>query len=95
MSRIKYFNPYTGKWEYADSSFVVGGDDSGGNADLTGVVKSVNGVTPDENGNVEIETTPDELEQLALLAELDMLPAVHDVTGEILTDKNGNVILRY
>ena len=28
--------------------------DSGGNVDLTGVVKSVNGVTPDENGNVEI-----------------------------------------
>lgn len=27
---------------------------SGGNVDLTGVVKSVNGVTPDENGNVEI-----------------------------------------
>ena len=29
---------------------------SGGNVDLTGVVKSVNGQTPDENGNVEIET---------------------------------------
>lgn len=28
--------------------------DSGGNVDLTGVVKSVNGQTPDENGNVEI-----------------------------------------
>lgn len=27
---------------------------SGGNVDLTGVVKSVNGQTPDENGNVEI-----------------------------------------
>lgn len=27
---------------------------SDGNVDLTGVVKSVNGVTPDENGNVEI-----------------------------------------
>lgn len=31
-----------------------GGSGSGGNVDLTGVVKSVNGVTPDENGNVEI-----------------------------------------
>ena len=30
------------------------GSDSGQNPDLTGVVKSVNGVTPDENGNVEI-----------------------------------------
>lgn len=30
---------------------------SGGNVDLTGVVKSVNGQTPDETGNVEIETS--------------------------------------
>jgi hypothetical protein len=29
--------------------------ESGGNVDLTGVVRSVNGQTPDENGNVEIE----------------------------------------
>lgn len=58
-------------------------------------VKTVNGITPDENGNVEIETTPDELEQIALLTELGMLPAVHDTNGAILTDENGNVILRY
>lgn len=31
--------------------------DSGGNVDLTGVVKSVNGVTPDENGNVQISVS--------------------------------------
>lgn len=30
------------------------GRSSGGNVDLTGVVKSVNGKTPDENGNVQI-----------------------------------------
>lgn len=30
------------------------GTNTGGNVDLTGVVKSVNGQTPDENGNVEI-----------------------------------------
>lgn len=30
---------------------------SGGNVDLTGVVKSVNGQTPDENGNVEIDAS--------------------------------------
>ena len=58
-------------------------------------VKTVNGVTPDENGNVEIETNPDELEQIAMLTEADMLPAVHDADGAILTDENGNVILRY
>lgn len=31
MARIKYFNPKTGKWEYADSRYVV---DSGGNVEL-------------------------------------------------------------
>lgn len=31
--------------------------DSSGNVDLTGVVKSVNGETPDENGNIEMTTS--------------------------------------
>jgi hypothetical protein len=31
--------------------------DSGGNVDLTGVVRSVNGQTPDENGNVQISVS--------------------------------------
>lgn len=34
MARIKYYNTKTGKWEYADSSFVVGGNGSGGNVEL-------------------------------------------------------------
>lgn len=63
--------------------------------DTSDFVKTVNGEVPDENGNVEIETTPDELEQIALLVELDMLPAIHDASGAILTDENGNIILRY
>lgn len=67
MARIKYYNPETGKWEYADLSFVVGGNASGGNVD----------------------------EQLSALIDTDMLPAVHDVNGAILTDENGNIILRY
>ena len=33
---------------------IFAGQDSGGNVNLTGVVKSVNGQIPDENGNVEI-----------------------------------------
>ena len=38
MARVKYYDPKTGKWEYADSSFSVGnGTDSGGNADYVGV----------------------------------------------------------
>lgn len=59
-----------------------------------GAVKTVNGVSPDENGNVEVDAFPDDSEQLALLVETDMLPAVH-TNGAILTDENGNVILRH
>lgn len=38
---------------------------------------------------------PDEKEQLELLIEADMLPAVTDSNGAILTDENGSIILRY
>lgn len=58
-------------------------------------LQSVNGVEPDENGNVEIDTMPDGLEQITILSEADMLPAIHDASGAILTDENRNVILRY
>lgn len=34
-------------------------------------------------------------EQIAMLIEADMLPAVHDASGAILTDENSNVVLRY
>ena len=60
-----------------------------------GTVKSVNGVEPDENGNVEIDALPNDVEQIAMLIEVNMLPSVHDASGAILTDTNGNVILRY
>lgn len=36
-----------------------------------------------------------ETEQLNMLIESDMLPAVHDANGAILTDENGKIILRY
>lgn len=36
-----------------------------------------------------------DLEQLAILIEADMLPAVHDVGGKILTDESGRIVLRY
>ena len=42
-----------------------------------------------------IDTMPNDTEQLEMLAEADMLPAVHDTNGAILTDENGNIILRY
>lgn len=38
---------------------------------------------------------PNFAEQLEMLIEADMLPAIHDVDGKILTDENGNIILRY
>ena len=34
-------------------------------------------------------------ETLNLLIEEDMLPAVHNAGGGILTDQNGNIVLRY
>jgi hypothetical protein len=38
---------------------------------------------------------PGNSEQLEMLIEADMLPAVYDVNGPILTDEAGNIILRY
>ncbi len=58
-------------------------------------VKSVNGTTPDENGNVKINELPNDIEILTMLADADMLPAVCNSAGAILTDENGNPILRY
>lgn len=43
----------------------------------------------------EIRWLSDDSEQIAMLAEADMLPAVYDASGAILTDQNGNVVLRY
>ena len=60
-----------------------------------GTVKSVNGIDPDENGNVQIDALPDDAEQIAMLIEADLLPAVHDASGAILTDEKGNIVLRY
>ena len=64
-------------------------------ADVSRYVQSVNGVAPDESGNVEIDALPDNAEQIEMLIEADLLPAVHDANGAILTDEKGNVILRY
>ena len=47
MARAKFFNEKTGKWEYADKAY--------SNSKLC--VTSVNGIVPDENGNVEIEVS--------------------------------------
>lgn len=75
------------KGVYVDSGVRASGSD--------GTVKSVNGIAPDESGNVEIDALPDDTEQLSMLIEADMLPAVHDANGAILTDESGKIILRY
>lgn len=56
-----------GSWTFNYGEIVTPGNipDYGGNVDLTGVVKSVNGQTPDESGNVEIETNTPSDEQIA------------------------------
>ena len=62
MPRVKYYNTDTNKWEYADKSY-----GSNKNVDLAGYVKSVNGETPDENGNIEVQigATEEEVAQIA------------------------------
>ena len=41
------------------------------------------------------KTILSEKSQLEVLIETDMLPVVHNVSGAILTDEKGNIILRY
>ncbi len=85
--------------------------DSGGNVDLTGVVKSVNGVTPDENGNVDVDaggSPTDEQVGVAINARLsDIIDGVLEqmpVVGVVDADNNitiygelnsGEYFLRY
>lgn len=61
----------------------------------TGEPITVNGVAPDKDGNIEIRILPNNAEQINMLIEADMLPAIHAVNGAILTDEKGNIILRY
>ena len=39
------------------------------------------------------ETT--DMEQISMLIDADLLPAVYDKSGAILTNETGNVVLRY
>ena len=43
----------------------------------------------------DIKTEMTDEDSLAVLRETDMLPAVHDRDGKILTDEAGKIILRY
>jgi hypothetical protein len=42
-----------------------------------------------------IRPITDDREQVSILIDADLLPAVHGASGAILTDENGNVVLRY
>jgi hypothetical protein len=53
--------------------------------DLSGVVKSVNGITPDENGNVDIDVPESG-------GNVDLTGYVRSVNG-VIPDENGNVII--
>ena len=57
-------------------------------------VKSVNSIGPDENGNVDVDGMPADLDCMKMLIDEDMLPTIHTQDGAILTDKIGTVILR-
>lgn len=41
------------------------------------------------------ESLPDNSEQIEMLIVADLLPAIHNADGKILTDENGNILLRY
>lgn len=60
-----------------------------------GKVKSVNGVEPDEAGNIEIDmpNPPTDEEAFFVFIETDLFDVATDVNGEIFTDTNGNVIV--
>lgn len=70
-------------------------------AAIRGVVRSVNGVKPDEDGNVQIEVggaececeaaTDDEI--VEALFEMGALPAITDENGAILTDENNAILM--
>ena len=56
--------------------------------DLSGVVKSVNGATPDENGNVEIEVTGDVTDEQIAQAVVDYLTKNPVAGGMTKTEKD-------
>jgi hypothetical protein len=69
-------------------------DDIGGNS----VYFSEEEPTDAKTGDFWYDESEDpvtDTSQLSLLIETDMLPAVHNADGKILTDENGKIILRY
>lgn len=55
---------------------------------------NVSSVLRGPKGDPGPSSIPD-IDQIGILMETDMLPAVHDSNGAILTDEKGNIVLRY
>ena len=55
-----------------------------------GGLKTVNGLGPDENGNVEVFN--DETEALTLVVEMGLVDPVTDENGAIFVDDNGAIL---
>lgn len=77
-------------WAEVDKRIDAAVENSGGG---DGTVKTVNGIGPDENGNVELDISVEGSEVLDMLIELDALPAVTDADGAIYTDENGSILV--
>ena len=58
-----------------------------------GTVKTVNGIEPDESGNVTLDISVEDSEVLDMLIDLNALPAVTDTDGAIYTDENGSILV--
>ena len=56
------------------------------------IVKTVNGIGPDENGNVQIDQL-NENDAVDMLYELEFIDPVSDSDGTVLTDENNNIII--
>ena len=65
------------------------------NSVTNGLVKTVNGVTPDENGDIKIEISsePNEIESFRIVTEAGLIDPVVTASGYVLIDKDSNVIM--
>ena len=59
----------------------------------TGSVKTVNGVLPDESGNVTLNISVEDSEIIDMMIELNAFPAVMDADGAFLADMDGSILL--
>lgn len=82
--------------EEAAGSLKKPGGSSGGGSSGGGVSVQANWAQTNSKAADYIKNKPDEPNaQLQLLIDNDMLPAVYDESGKILTDESGRIILRY